>query len=138
MTTDSQISPELQAKIDALPDEILRSNISRRLNRPWQRTKSSEQIFEEMVFNHEEVMAERAKWRKWCDGEVLTFVQNFQQEMPDEYADFLRQERDNNEIENDTWWKAERLAERIFGELSGVDRSSLLGKVRYYFRAQLI
>jgi hypothetical protein len=53
MTTPEPISPELQAKIDALPDENLRANISRRLNRPWARTKSNEQIFEEMLASYE-------------------------------------------------------------------------------------
>jgi hypothetical protein len=46
----------------------------------------------------------------------------------------MRQERENNEIDDDVWWRAERLAERLFSELSGVDRSSLLGKVRDHFR----
>lgn len=135
MTTQEPISLELQAKIDALEDENLRANISRRLNRAWKRTKSNEQIFDEMVAHHREVMAERAKWRQWRDDEVLAFVEHFKQEMPDDYVDFARQEHEKNEIEDDTWWRAERLAERIFGELSGVDRSSLLGKVRDYFRS---
>lgn len=129
------ISAELQARIDALPDENLRANITRRLNRTWPRQKSNEQIFEEMLAHHEEVMAERAKWRSWRDDEVLTFIDHFKQEAPSDYADFMRQEHENNEIDDDTWWRAERLAERIFGELSGVDRSSLLGRVRDHFRA---
>lgn len=129
------ISAELQARIDALPDENLKANITRRLNRTWPRQKSNEQIFEEMLAHHEEVMAERAKWRSWRDDEVLTFIDHFKQEAPSDYADFMRQEHENNEIDDDTWWRAERLAERIFGELSGVDRSSLLGRVRDHFRA---
>lgn len=129
------ISAELQARIDALSDENLKANITRRLSRTWPRKKSNEQIFEEMLAHHEEVMAERAKWRQWRDEEVLAFLDRFKQEAPGDYADFMRQEHENNEIDDDTWWRAERLAERVFGELSGIDRSSLLGKVRDHFRA---
>lgn len=135
MTMQETISPELQAKIDALPDENLRANILRVLSGPGNRTLSREKIFENMVQNHAEVMAQRAQWRQWRDDEVLTFIERFKQEAPSDYADFMRQEHENNEIDDDTWWRTERLAERIFGELSGVDRSSLLGKVRDHFRA---
>lgn len=131
------ISPELQAKIDALPDESLRANILRRLNRPWKRTKSDEQIFEEMLSDHEKVMAERAKWRQWRDDEVLDFVQYFKQQAPDDYADFLRQQRDNNEIDDDLWWRAGRLADRWIPDLTYADNGNLLGKVRDYFRSLL-
>lgn len=131
------ISPELQAKIDALPDESLRANILRRLNRPWKRTKSDEQIFEEMLSSHEDVMAERAKWRQWRDDEVLDFVQYFKQQAPDDYADFLRQQRDNNEIDDDLWWRAGRLADRWIPDLTYADNGNLLGKVRDYFRSLL-
>ena len=137
MTMQEPISPDLQTKIDALSDENLRANISRRLNRPWKRTKSNEQIFKEMVINYEEVMAERTKWRVWRDDEVSAFIEYFNHELPEDYAEFLKQEHENNEIDDETWWRAERLAELFFSELSGVDRSSLLGKVRDHFRAML-
>lgn len=90
MTTDNQISLELQAKIDALPDEKLKSNILRRLNRPWKRTKSNEQICEEMMNNHEEVMAKRAKWRKWRDDKALYFFEHFKHAIFYGYAEYLR------------------------------------------------
>jgi hypothetical protein len=137
MTTQEPISPELQAKIDALPDENLRANILRRLNRPWKRTKSKEQIFEEMLANHEEVMAERAKWRQWRDDEVLAFVEHFKQEMPDDFAEFRRQEYENNEIDDELWWRGRQLASLWMPDLDFVDYGTLLGKVRDHLQVLL-
>jgi hypothetical protein len=135
MTTQEPISPELQARIDALSDENLRANILRRLNRPWKRTKLNEQIFEEMLASYEEVMAERAKWRQWRDDEVLNFVQYFEQQAPDDYAEFLRQQRNNNEIDDDLWWRVGRLADRWIPGLTYADNGNLLGKVRDHVRS---
>jgi hypothetical protein len=138
MNIDNSISPELQAKINALPDENLRANILRFLNRPWTRKKSNEQIFDEMVADHEEVMADRAKWRDWRDDEVLAFVEHFKQEMPDDFAEFLEQERKNNEIDDDLWWRVGRLVDRWIPDLDFHDCTSLLSKVRRHFRAHLM
>jgi hypothetical protein len=137
MTTENPISPELQAKIDALPDENLRVNIARRLNRPWKRTKSNEQIFEEMLASYEEVMAERAKWRLWREDEVQAFVEYFRHELPEDYAEFMRQERECNEIDDDLWWRVGRLADRWIPDLTYADNGNLLGKVRDHFRSLL-
>ena len=138
MTTPNKISPELQAKIDALPDENLRANIFRFLSRSWKREKSNDQIFDEMIADYEKVMAERAKWREWRDEEVQAFVEHFKHEMPEDYAEFLRQERDNNEIDDDVWWRVGSLADQWIPDLDFHDRTSLLGKVRRHFRAHLM
>jgi hypothetical protein len=137
MTTPEPISPELQAKIDALPDENLKANLLRRLNRPWTRTKSKEQIFEEMLANHEEFMKERAKWRQWRDEEVLEFARYFEQKAPSDYADFLNQQRDKNEIDDDLWWRVGRLADQWIPGLAYSDNGNLLGKLRDHFRSLL-
>jgi hypothetical protein len=137
MSSENPISAELQAKIDALEDENLRANILRYLNRPWARKKSNEQIFDEMVADYEEVMAERAKWRKWRDDEVLAFVEHFKQEMPNDYIEFVRQERENNEIDGELWWRVGRLIDRRIPDLDFHDCTSLLGKVRDYIQTQL-
>lgn len=129
------ISPELQAKIDALTDENLKANILRYLNRPWQRAKSNEQIFEEMVARSERVMAERAKWRKWTDEEVAAFATYFEQKMSDDFVEYIRQDRDNNEINSDLSWKVEELSKEWLPGLATIDYILLLGKVRDYFRA---
>jgi hypothetical protein len=136
MTTQNKITPELQAKIDALEDETLKKDIIFLLSGPGKRIATNEEIFNNRVASYEKAKAQRALWRQWRDDEVLAFVEHFKREMPEDYAEFLRQEHDNNEIEDETWWKAERLAERTYGELSGVDRSSLLGKVRDHLKAQ--
>lgn len=137
MITQEPISPELQAKIDALPDENLRANISRRLNRPWKRTKSNEQIFDEMVAHHNEVLAERAKWRQWRDAEILAFVEYFKNESPEDYKEFARQERDHNEIDDDLWWRVGRLVDAWNPGLTFTDNGNLLGHVRDYLQANL-
>lgn len=135
MSTPNQISPDLQAKIDALEDENLRANILRVFSGPGNRTLSLEKIFENMVQNHAEVMAQRAKWRVWHDDEVLDFIEHFKREMPDDYAEFLRQERENNEIDDELWWRVGRLVDRWIPDLDFHDCTSLLGKVRDHFRA---
>lgn len=130
------ISPELQAKIDALPDENLRTNILRRLNRPWKRTKSNEQIFEEMLANHEEVMADRAKWRQWQNDEVQAFVEYFRQELPDDYAEYVKQERENNEIDSELSWRVRRLADKWIPGLTYADNGNLVSKVRDHLQVK--
>jgi hypothetical protein len=137
MSTDNPISQELQAKIDALPDENLRANISRRLNRPWKRTKSNEQIFEEMLANYKEVMSERAKWRQWRDDEVQDFVEYFKQELPEDYVEYLRQERENNAIDSELSWRVRRLVDKWTPDLTYADNGNLVSKVRDHLQAQL-
>ena len=137
MTTQEPISPELQARIEALPDENLRANITRRLNRPLERAKSNEQIFEEMVANYEEVMAEQAKWRKWRDDEVLAFVEYFKQESPEDYAEYFRQEHDHNAIDSDLSWRVGRLIDQLIPGLTYTDNGNMRGKFRDYVQAQL-
>lgn len=137
MNADNHISPELQAKIDALADENLKANILRYLNRPWERKKSNEQIFDEMVADYEEVMAERAKWREWCDDEVQDFVEYFKQELPDDYVEYLRQERKNNEIDSELSWRVRRLVDKWIPDLTYADNGNLVSKVRDHLQAQL-
>lgn len=137
MNTDNPISPELHTKIEALPDENLRANILRFLNRPWTRKKSNEQIFDEMVADYEEVMAERAKWRDWRDDEVLAFVAYFKQELPDDYVEYLRQERENNEIDSELSWRVSQLVDKWAPDLDYHDCTLLLSKFRDHIQAQL-
>jgi hypothetical protein len=137
MTTPNKMSPELQAKIDALPDENLMANISRRLNRPWKRTKPNEQIFEEMLASDEEVMAERAKWRRWRDEEVLAFVEYFKKELPEDYAEYLRQECENSEIDSELSWRVRRLVDKQIPDLTYADNGNRVSKLRDYLQAQL-
>lgn len=137
MSTDNPISQELQAKIDALQDENLRTNILRVLSGPGKRTLSREKIFENMVQNHAEVMAERAQWRKWRDDEVQAFVEYFKQELPDDYIEYLRQERENNAIDSELSWRVRRLVDKWIPDLTYADNGNLVSKVRDHLQAQL-
>lgn len=131
------ISAELQARIDALPDENLRANITRRLNRTGPRRKSNEQIFDEMVAHHEEVMAERSKLRQWRDDDALAFVEYFRQQLPDDYTEYLRQELENNQIDSDLSWKVRRLVDKWMPDLAYADNGNLVSKVRDHVRLKL-
>lgn len=137
MTAQDPISPELQARIDALTDEKLKANIVRFLTRPWTRTKSNEQIFDEMLAEHKEVLEQRAKWREWSEEEVIDFSNYFKQQQPNDFADYLRQEIENNEIDSELSWKVEQLSEKWLPGLASIDYILLLGRMRSYLQAQL-
>jgi hypothetical protein len=132
------ISPELQARIDALPEGSLKARIIRALTGPGKRTASNEEIFEHIMQSVAEAEAQRAQWRQWRDDEVLAFVEHFKQEMPGDFAEFLRQERESNEIDGDLALRVFRLADKWIPNLDFHDCTSLLGKVRDHFRAHLI
>ena len=142
MTTQEPISPELQAKIDALQDENLRTNILRVLSGPGKRTLSREKIFENMVQNHAEVMAQRtmrdARLYKWREDEVIAFIRYFQEHHPQWYADYLHQERNGRLIDADLAWGMRRLAEQWLPGLNLEDYGELFGMVRDYADAHLI
>jgi hypothetical protein len=131
------ISPELLAKIDALTDENLKANILRVLNSPGNQTVSNEQIFENMVARYVRVTEDRAKWRQWRDDEVQSFVEYFKQELPDDYAEYLRQERENNEIDSELSWRVRRLADKWIPGLTYTDNGNLISKVRDHLQALL-
>ncbi len=131
------ISRDLQAKINALPEK-LKANILRVLNSPGNKIATNEQIFENMLSNHHEVTAQRALWRKWRDDEVLAFVEYFKQEMPEDYVEYLRQEREDNEIGGDLSWKVEQLSKQWLSGLETIDYILLLGKVRDHVRSRLM
>ena len=136
------ISPELQARINALPDENLRANITRRLNRTWPRQKSNEQIFEEMLAHHEEVMKEcaarDARLYKWREDEVVAFIGYLQESHPQWHSDYLHQERDGREIEADLALNMRRLAEQWRPGLDWDDYCELFSMVRDYTEGHLI
>jgi hypothetical protein len=128
------ISPELMARIEALEDANLKANILRYLGRPWKRKKSDEQIFEEMLVEHGEVMVQRALELNWRDDEVYDFIEFFKDRSPDDYREFLRQERENNEIEDALWWRVGRLVSVWMPDLSYQEIGLLRSDVRDHFR----
>ncbi len=138
MNADNHISPELQAKIDALVDENLKANILMVLSGPGNQTISNEQIFENIVARSQRVTADRAKWRQWTDEEVTAFIARYRQEMPEDFSEFLRQEREDNKIDADLAWRARQLARKWLPDLGYVDYGTLLGRVRDHVRAHKI
>ena len=137
MTTQEPISPELQAKIDALPEGSVKKRVIRVLTGPGIRTASNEAIFETIMESVAEAQAQRAKWRKWSDDEVLAFVEHFKQEMPEDYAEYLRQERENNAIDSELSWRVRRLVDKWIPDLTYADNGNLVSKVRDHLQAQL-
>ena len=136
------ISRELQARIDALPYERLKADIVRCLNRPGRQTIANEQIFENMVNRHIEVKAQRAlreaRMYRWREDEVIAFIEHFKQEMPNEHAEYLQQERNGRQIDADLAWDMRRLGERWLPGLDDDDYDDLFGMVRDYAEAPLI
>ena len=142
MSASNKISPQLQARIDALPDENLKANIMRRLSRTWPRKKSNEQIFEEMLAHHEDVMTQRAardaRLYKWREDEVIAFIGFFQQSHPQWHSDYLYQERNGREIDANLALDMRRLGERWKPGLDWDDYCELFSMVRDYAGNHLI
>ena len=148
------ISPELIARINALPDEKLRANILASLNSPGrkrhikhmqatnQQYTTDEQIFDLMVNTHRKVMEQRAlreaRMYRWRDDEMLAFIAHFKEVEPQKYADYLYQERNGRQIDADLSWELHRLEEQWHPGLDDEDYSDLFGKIRDYAQAHLI
>ncbi|GAA4782332.1 hypothetical protein [Lysobacter hankyongensis] len=137
MTTQEPISPELQAKIDALPEGSVKERIIRALTGPGTRTASNEVIFETIMKSVAQAQSQRAQWRQWRDDEVMAFVEYFKQELPEDYVEYLRQERENNEIDSDLSWRVRRLVDKWIPELTYADNGNLVSKVRHHLQTQL-
>ena len=137
MTTQEPISPELQAKIDALPEGSVKKRVIRALTGPGIRTASNEAIFETIMQSVAEAEAQRAQWRQWRDDEVQAFVEYFKQELPEDYAEYLRQERENNEIDSELSWRVRRLADKWIPGLTYRDNGNLISKSRDHIQAML-
>lgn len=133
-----RISPELRARIDALPSEGLKAEILELLEVPREHRPPDERIFDNIVGRHREAAAYRARLRQWQDSEVLAFIAYFKEQMPDAYEEYLRQERAYNEIESELAWGIRRLAMRWMLDLDFADYDELFGHVRDYARAHWI
>jgi len=118
------ISPELQAKIDALEDEDLKARILRVLAGPGKKRVSDEAIYENFLASYTIATEQQAKLRKWTAAEAAAFAQHFQEKDPDSYAEFLLQEKQFNEIESLLGWKVRRL---IWEWIPGLDESDATG-----------
>lgn len=132
------ISSELQAKIDALEDEDLKARILRALTGPGKKRVSDEVIYENALASYAMAVEQQARLRKWQDDEVMAFAEYFKEKQPEEYAEFLRQEKEFNEIEAELGWDVRRLMREWIPDLNSDDRSELYSNFRQYVRSRLI
>ncbi len=137
MTKINHISPQLQSRIDALEDENLKKDIMSLLSGPGIRAATNEEIFEHRVSSYMKAKAERAQWREWREDEIMSFIEHFKTQSPNDYAEYLRQETEKNEIDADLSWRVETLAKKWISDLPAIDYIMLLSKTRDYLQAQL-
>lgn len=128
------ISSELQAKIEALEDEKLKARILGVLTGPGNKRASDDAIYESIVSNYMIAKEERARLRQWQDDEVEAFAQYFLKESPEDYVEFLRQEKESNEIQPELAWGVHGLMNQWMPDLNSDDRSELFSKFRHYVR----
>jgi hypothetical protein len=142
MTTENPISPELQARIDALPEGSVKKRVLRALTGPGVRTASNEAIFKTIMESVAEAEAQReareARLYKWHDDEVSAFINYFKEQQPREYSDYLHQERNGRQIDADLAWGMRRLAEKWRPGLEWDDYDEMFVKVRDYTETHLI
>ncbi|MFD1295605.1 hypothetical protein ACFQ4Q_03030 [Lysobacter gummosus] len=131
------ISPELQAKIDALEDEDLRARILRVLTGPGKKRASDEEIYETALAGYAMAKEQQARLRKWRDDEVVFFAQYFKEKKPEDYSEFLRQQKEFNQIESELAWRVRRLMREWMPDLNSDDRSELFSEFRRYVRSRL-
>lgn len=131
------ISPELQAKIDSLEDERLKAEIVEVLTGPGKKRASDDAIYEAILASYTMATAQQTQLRKWLDDEVAAFAQYFKEKRPEDYAEFLRQEKDLNEIDAELAWDIRRVMREWIPDLDSDDRSELFSKFRHYVRSCL-
>lgn len=131
------ISPELQAKIDSLEDENLRARILRVLTGPGKKRATDEEIYETILSAYTKATGQQARLRKWRDDEVEAFAKYFKEERPEDYLEFLRQERDYKEIESGFAWGVRQLIWQWIPDLSSADSGELFSRFRAYAKSHL-
>jgi len=81
--------------------------------------------------------AQRAAMHNWTEEEVLRYVGALKSQAPDQYADYLRQETEQGVIEEGLWLEMRRFASSMFPQVSLIDVTNLLGRVRADTRRSL-
>ena len=79
----------------------------------------------------------RALLYPWTDDEVSQYIEAFRTQRPDQYAEYIRQEIERNEIEAELGLEMERFAKAVFPHVASRDCTELFGKVRSHVRASL-
>ncbi|MFD1295603.1 hypothetical protein ACFQ4Q_03020 [Lysobacter gummosus] len=132
------ISPELQAKIDALEDERLKAEILDLLTGPGKRRATDEEIYETIVSSYTRAKEARARLRQWQDDEVAAFARYFKEKRPEDYVEFIRQEREFNEIESVLAWNVHRLIWELMPGIDQLDSNELFRRFRKYLKLHLV
>ena len=137
------VAPELLARIDALADRYLKTNIIRYLHNYSARFPiTPEELFDWRALSRLEVTARQVlreeRSYKWREDEVVAFIAYFKQEAPQMHADYLHQERNGRQIDHDLSRDMRRLEEKWHPGLDRDDYRDLFSKVRDYVEAHLI
>jgi len=138
------VAPELLARIDAMTDKVWKTDIIRYLHNYSERFPCTpEALFDWYALSRLEVRAQRVlreeRSYKWRDDEVIAFIHYLEKEIPFVHSEYLRQEREDHEIDGDLWfWILPTLAKRWHPGLDDDDYRDLLGMVRDYAEAHLI
>ncbi|WP_139175165.1 hypothetical protein [Lysobacter enzymogenes] len=80
---------------------------------------------------------QQARQRKWKGDEVIAFAQYFRESQPNDFAEFLRQQHEFNEIEPGLALLVRQLISKWIPNLDSSDRRGLFRKFRRYARSQL-
>ncbi|QWF17100.1 hypothetical protein [Lysobacter capsici] len=131
------ISPELQAKIDALEDEDLKARILRVITGPGKKRVSDEVIFENSVATYSMAKEQRDRTRKWRTDEVAAFARYFMERNSADYEEFVRQEKEFHEIESGLAWSVRRLISEWMPDLNSAGIGELFGEFRDYVESSL-
>lgn len=130
------ISPELQAKIDALEDEKLKTRILGVLTGPGTKRATDEEIYESILHSYTMAKEQQARRRKWRDDEVVAFAQYFSVVSPDDYVEFLRVDKEFNNIDSGLAWDVYRLISEWMPKMEYfLDDTALFSKLRDYARS---
>ncbi|RST48259.1 hypothetical protein [Variovorax sp. DXTD-1] len=137
------VTPELLARIDAVTDLYVKTNIIRFLHNYADRFPCTpEALFDWHALGRLEARARRVlreeRSYKWREDEVIAFIAHFKQEAPQMYADYLQQERNGRQIDADLAWDMRRLGEKWHPGLDVDDYRDLFSMVRDYAEAHLI
>lgn len=101
------------------------------------RALTAEQRKEIESQNEQKSKGRREALYKWTNEEIIRYVKEFRDQRPAEYAEYLRQEKENSEIEIGLSLEMDRFARLVFPQMSLHDVIELKGEVRSHVRNSL-
>ena len=121
-----RVSPDLLARVDALPVPKLKAHILRILGRSLGHPITHEQIVDAMVRNHVDGIVKSATSYNWRKRDETEFVGILKAQAPDDYAGLLRQEVEDADIDDDLLGRVFARMEEWRPGLEGYDYSRFL------------